>query len=238
MVKNLSLKAFLDYTVNLKNSSFKSKIVVFFVCLILLYVCVFTSALILLITDLYLQHSYGISINKLITQEQFKDRSNQSLYETFFYTCLFIPVLEELIHRLPLNLKKWNIAISLSLAYLIFFDGIFYYNFSEFYTWFKLFLVLFTFIVFYFIKAKTFTLKRNYHILYVLIMAFVFGLLHINNFYRELPKGFIFISVLYILPQFFLGFFSSYLRLKNGIFYSFLIHIIFNTVVFLNNYFL
>ena len=210
----------------------------FLTCICLFYICLFVIGIILVFTDLLIQNSYGISIRKIIIAEQFKNRLKQNPNEIFFYTCLFSPIIEELIHRLPLNLKKWNIVISLSLIYLMFFDGIFYYNFSEFNTWFKLFLVLFTFTVFYFVKTKSFNLERKQYILYVVLMVFIFALLHINNFYKELPKGLIFISALYVLPQFFLGIFSSYLRLKNGIFYSFLIHIIFNTVVFLNNYFI
>ena len=67
-------------------------------------------------------------------------------------------------------------------------------------------------------------------------MSLIFGLLHMNNFYRELPPTLLWISVLFALPQVIFGLFSSYLRLKNGIQYSILLHIILNTFVFIVNY--
>lgn len=238
----LDFKLFINphsYTLQSKESSIIKKIKTFFICLFLLYLSVFIISIFQIVVDIFIEKISGISLKKIIFNEQVSSTTKLNYLETFIYFCLIYPIIEELIHRLPLILNKWNISISLSLVFLINYDrNLFFFDLNEKSFWLKILIIVFIFFTLHFIKIDNFKLGKVKYFIYFYFMALTFSFLHIGNFYSALPKKFIFISIIFVLPQFFLGIISSYLRLKNGILYSFLIHIIFNTSVFILNNFI
>jgi hypothetical protein len=221
--------------VNFKTKTLKDEILFFSIVIICFYFFLFFLSIFQYFLDLYLVLKYDFSVTEIIIKNRNENFERFNLLDVIFILCFFIPTIEELIHRLPLVLSKWNIAIALSLSYFAFTDGFFYYNLAEKSTIIKLSLTLITFIIFYFIDFKKIMLEKRYYIIYVLLMSIVFGLLHLINFYSEVPKNCKIFSLIFIFPQITLGMFSSLLRIKIGFIYSVLFHILFNSSIFILN---
>ncbi len=216
----------------LKSIGFKEKVFIFFKIFALLYVLIIITGILMTFLDEFILKKAGVSIHQLIINQQSKHNSGLSIYWNFFRSCLIAPIIEETIFRLPLKLNKWNIAISLSTFSLFFFNDITASNLFTYYSLFRIISAILILVFFYHVKKEFKLSKTNFQI-YFLILTSVFALIHIFNFYKVIPVNLILISFLYVFPQFYLGLFCGYLRLKNGFLWSIFLHSIYNSIALL-----
>lgn len=147
------------------------------------------------------------------------------------YSLLYIvflgPLLEELLFRLPLSFNKISIGVSFALiSYRLSVNHILIgIDYSNPYWYVKLVIAL---CVFYltvrFLPGRWLTtLKENYlrHTFYFITAAF--ALLHITNF-APYNSHLIFFYPVFILPQFLMGMFLGYARLKYGFLFGAALH--------------
>ena len=148
----------------------------------------------------------------------------------YLIPCLLVPVIEELSCRLFLKKSLINSYISLS---LITFILILLLQNRKIYSldWYVLNTLVFSF----FIWLSLFSFKKyfvNIKITDRTIFygsAILFSLLHLSNYsfqINELPK-----YLFLIIPQLCSGLIYGYIRVKNGIIYSILLHSIHNTIL-------
>jgi hypothetical protein len=142
---------------------------------------------------------------------------------------LFLPIIEELIFRLPLRISKSNLAISLS---LILFGCLTRLNF---YLAISMSIVLFTIIILsiknesiILIKLNSFTTKYFLQIFY--FQAILFGLLHLTNYRLDIQYFYLFpfFIISYILTGCFLGYLR--IRYNYGIYLCMSTHIVVNSL--------
>ena len=165
-----------------------------------------------------------------IIQQLFSLNSNPSLklmstwenrrFEMILEVVLFAPIIEEVIFRLPLRKTKlYLVSIFFSLVLLI--------NLNS-YTGFIICLsvCLFNSIIF----TYQVIIKRNLFITYLaFISVIVFTITHINNYSEaELNSKSIIELITLLLPQLLLGLFCTIVRLKSNIWYSILLHSLYN----------
>jgi hypothetical protein len=146
-----------------------------------------------------------------------------------FKITLLIPIIEELIFRLPLKISKINIAVSLSLmVYLIL-------NKSNIYLAVLISLLLFGFMLItikkdsgFLIRADIFFTKYLYLVFY--FQAFLYGFLHLTNY--NLDSRFLYLYPLFIISYIFAGFYFGYIRIRYryGIYLCIATHIIINSL--------
>ena len=148
-----------------------------------------------------------------------------------FYVALFVPALEELIFRLPLQAKPFFISFSFGmLLYPI--AGFSYIHFDVYalrpYLGVVVFLILIPVVVGWVLKKINITgiINKNYRV-YFYILSSLFALVHISNF-KPLNYNLIYLYPLYVLPQFVMGVSLGYLRNKCGLQYSLLLHSLIN----------
>ncbi|GAB3896657.1 hypothetical protein GCM10028803_14490 [Larkinella knui] len=135
------------------------------------------------------------------------------------------PLMEEISFRLILNPTRTNTVISPIIFFFLTSGPIWYLNTFPII---RLLMCLFIFIFFYifsdFFNNKLLGFNKN---LLLIFSSFAFALFHIFNFsnfqFILLP-----VYLIYVLPQFFLGVILGIVRLKNGFFWSVLLHILIN----------
>ena len=150
---------------------------------------------------------------------------------------LVAPIFEEILFRLPLRYSRLNISLALSIFVFVMLSlvlNVTYY--SSNYIILKLIISFFVFISLYIFLNKNDQLlniwwnKNQLLIIHSTIILFSFA--HSFNFKLNLLPS-IFILPIIILPQYFSGLFYSYIRLKKGIFYSIVLHISMNSLLYL-----
>lgn len=201
-----------------KNSSLISKIKELLFVIVCLFISIYCFGFIEILLDLFIKESYGFSIREIINSSQ-----NEFLkYKYSLLIILIFPLIEELIFRLPLNLKINNIFISILGLNLL----TIYFNI--------LLTILFYLIIFYlFIKKRqvfskiSLLIKKKYGYYYY-FLCLLFSFLHIFNFYDSIPIKLHLVLPFYVMPQFLFALFSGYLRLRNGFLFSLLFHYLFN----------
>lgn len=199
-----------------------------------MYFILFGILILIKLTDIFINHKYGLSISKLILQQQNNHYFKYTTLLGFSSSLLLSVIIEEIIFRKPLNLIKKNVIFCFILFYLIFILQVFINpNLTSFDSIVKA-IVLITITVFLILKKQEFYENiKKYYWVYFYIITITFGIIHIGNFYDMLPKNLIGLSIIFVLPQTLLGFFTGYIRLKNGIIWSIAMHIIFNTPAFI-----
>ncbi|MBK7710509.1 MAG: CPBP family intramembrane metalloprotease [Bacteroidales bacterium] len=142
---------------------------------------------------------------------------------------LFVPVIEELIFRLPLRISKVNLSTSFGLLLFLVFQKININIALLFLVWTVIFLVFNVNK-----KSDSETSLRNISSkLYLWIFYFqaiLFGLLHLSNF--NLNYKYFYLFPFYILIYVLIGCFWGYIRVRynNGIFACILTHILINSL--------
>ncbi|MCG6189764.1 hypothetical protein [Maribellus maritimus] len=165
--------------------------------------------------------------------ELFSEKGNS--IPVILSTILLIPFLEELISRLPLQIKPINflpfiIAIPL-------YQGIFYtYKIHGEASWVMLFPIciagIVSFLIFNkFIFSKIKTYLQSKYKLYFYFIATVFALLHLSNF--QFSWYLLIFAPLLVLPQFSVGLILGFVRNHCGFFYGFYFHGIHNAALLL-----
>jgi hypothetical protein len=145
---------------------------------------------------------------------------------------LLLPVVEELIFRLPLRISKINFLTSFC---LILFLVLYKHYISNIYLVLSLLLIYF-FFFYLFIKKETFFFNKltvsfsKYFRLIFYFQAFVFGFLHLTNYTLDFKYFYLlpFFAISYILS----GCFWGYIRVRysSGIFVCIASHIVVNCI--------
>jgi len=167
-------------------------------------------------------------------------KSNDSLSSlygkyTFLIVAIVVPFIEESIFRLPLNLKKWSIGISLSIMVFRFSGkGFFCVSFTEPYTYFRICLAMLVFLSVKFLLKESFLnlIQGKYFKIYFYAITAVFSLVHISNA-SDIHLKILPVYILYVLPQFVMGLSLGTVRMEKGFFAACILHFLFNSVYFL-----
>jgi hypothetical protein len=153
---------------------------------------------------------------------------NLSLYN-ILKVALLLPVVEELIFRLPLKINKVNLSTSFS---IVLFLSIYKLNI---YLGISLSIILFGILFLLFQERSKILIKvdnffSKYLNLFFYLQALIFGLLHLMNYDLDLKIFYLF--PFYILSQILTGCFLGYLRLKYtyGIYLCIATHIVVNSI--------
>lgn len=209
-----------------KNNSLSSKIRELFFAIPSFLVLLCVAGFIEIFVDLFVKSNYNFSIKDvIITSMNDFTKEKDSLFIFFLF-----PILEEFTFRLPLLLKKNYIFISIS-SFLLFFA------FADL----AVSICIFFIILFLFFSRKHWeyyiiNLFSKHYKKYFYFMSIFFGALHILNFSEYTPNNLLFIAPLYVLPQFIMGLFLGYIRLKNGIIFSIIAHFLFNAPYIFKHY--
>lgn len=198
----------------------------FFKVLLLCYVFNFILAIPSIILIKLIERIYSINLNE-IRNQNFQNLNHG--YYLFIIMAILAPLLEEVLFRLWLSLKKSHILLSLILLMWILitkFQGVIIYNQqidSKFFQ--NLFLAVLTG-VFVFVIGSFLPIKKlNFDYFKVLywISCICFGLVHIFNF-SPFKMNILWVYPFLIFSQLFAGFLLGYLRLKKGFFVGFALH--------------
>ena len=155
---------------------------------------------------------------------------------SFLMIAIIIPLIEEIIFRLPLNLKKSSIAISLSILYLRFSGNFLTHilDLSKLKDIFNIGISIFIFLVFMIStkQEKLNLLNREHFKLIFYFIAISFGLIHIINFHN-INYYLIFFYPFYLLPQIFMGILIGNIRIKYGFIWGWALHCLINSTSFI-----
>ena len=202
----------------------------FFKILLIFYGVAFISVIPSVIVAKIIDKIYSINLIEL------RDQNIKNLYHGFYLIVVMVflgPLLEEIIFRLWLSLKKSHIIITLIAIIWISitkYEGIIIYNQILDYQFFKhlLLSIIFGFLVFYlfqFIPIKK--INPNYFKILYWISCTSFGLIHIFNFH-PLKLSIIWIYPFLVTVQLVMAYFVGYLRLRKGFFVGLAFHCLIN----------
>ncbi len=143
---------------------------------------------------------------------------------------LVAPLGEELIFRLPLDLKKRSFAVA---AFVI--TGTIFQKYFYITDWRTgqlcidyLLAALLAIAVYYFLPGASLQkLKGKKFGVFFYGSAILFSLLHIGNFYTGLNAGLFFLPLL-VIPQFVSALFLGTIRMRYGFWWGVLLHVLFN----------
>jgi len=182
---------------------------------------------------IFLFHAF-ITLLEINLIERIKSNDYENLtfwkyFIRFLQSVIITPILEEFSFRSYINLKKKSILYSI--IFLAVFIILAFLNKILILGYVLTLLLLFC-ITLLFIKEKLLNSKFIFKILWI-FSAFIFALIHING--MEYTDKSLVIIILSIMPFFILGIGLGYARLKYGLIFSILIHIMFNLVGFLTS---
>ena len=146
--------------------------------------------------------------------------------------CLIGPLLEELVFRLPLSLKKIHIAIALAVAILFFSGKLYTLTGVDWQLIFRLFAAVSAFcLTMKFGPDNLHLIDNKYKTIIDIVSICLFGFMHISN-YKPIQWPIIFLYPIYTIPQLCLGWGLTYIRLKNGFIWCVLLHCLVNLLYF------
>nr|WP_256484257.1 CPBP family glutamic-type intramembrane protease [Mucilaginibacter flavidus] len=148
------------------------------------------------------------------------------------YIALIGPLLEEVVFRLPLSLKKRHIALACSVAVFLF-TGAIFHNLTQI-KGLNLALQLSTCVLIYtagmlFVPAGLSISDHRFRKQLIILSMCLFGLMHIGN-YIPIQWPLIWIYPIYVLPQLLMGWAITFIRFKNGFWWGYALHCIINCV--------
>ncbi|MET4083453.1 membrane protease YdiL (CAAX protease family) [Pedobacter sp. UYP30] len=149
--------------------------------------------------------------------------------KAFLIACIFIPIMEEFLFRIWLDLKKNNIAIFFATIIFVV-SGLKVMTLPP-YVVFLIRIILSIGIFFltrYLIKDVIFRVTI-YQKQLIIASIILFGLAHISN-YSPIYWKIIYLYPIYVLPQLLMGVGLTYTRLKSGIFWSIFLHCLINSI--------
>lgn len=222
---------FISLKYNNNTDSSISKIKNLFLSLLFSFVCV-VLILIFVITpiDLFVtRYLHYESIIKLIHVNSVKIEK-----EKFYIVLIIVPLLEEILFRLPLVINKINLSILGAFSTYLILGG----KVINFKTWnYEFFLPLIVgilvFSIIYFFAPNIFlSYLKQKNSLIIAISTIGFGLIHINNIHN-LRWELTLLYPFFVLPQMIFGYYIANLRLKYGFFWGLLLHAIINSLPFI-----
>lgn len=200
------------------------------------FICTFLSVSIIMIIDAFIvKFLHQNSIWSEIRNSNSKIRLMFGRY-SYVIIAIAIPLIEEIIFRLPLNLKKSCLAISLSFLYLRF-SGNFLTHILNLTKTEDLIKISITGIIFLLIMVivkqdKLNHLKREHYKFIFYFIAVGFGLIHILNFHI-INYYLLFFYPIFVLPQIFMGVIIGNIRIKYGFIWGWALHCLINSTSFL-----
>ena len=180
---------------------------------------------------IFLFHTF-ITLLEIDLIERIKSNDNKDLsiwkyFLRFLQTVILVPILEEFSFRSYINLKRKSILYSIS--FLVVFIILAFLNEILILGYF-LSLLLSFYLTLLFLRENLLNSKYIFKILW-LFSAFIFALVHLNG--MEYSDKSLVLVLLSIMPFFILGIGLGHARLKYGLIFSILIHMMFNLVGFL-----
>ena len=221
----------------IKNETFKKKTIAFFLSIFFLFLVIVIWGLMLKGIDIIFIKQNNYSLIEFLKNKQANRIFSQSYYLNIIKIIVEAPILEEIAYRLPLNLKKHTVIISLITFGAIYLgDNILSLNLYSFGTWLKIGVILLIALFGHFYIKQSFLnkIKDRFYNVYFYLLALLFAADHISIYITHLPSRLLILAPLFIIPQFFLALTTGYLRMKNGIIWAILLHIVFNTPTVLN----
>lgn len=209
------------------NLAFNAKTTEFFSCMGWMFLTLFISYIFITAFDSSLKYLTNISIKQIVLVKQSENLSKVSL----LYVVLIAPLIEELIFRLNLNLKRISILFSLIIISIILLkNNLDFNNMTSNLNIFKSIIIaaLIIGLGFAINNVVLENIKSKYYSSFFYLNSILFGLLHISNFYSSIPNKLLVFTPIYVLPQIIGGIFFGYIRLKNGFLWGVALHCIFN----------
>ena len=179
-----------------------------------------------------------------INFQLFRNSSFDTSFESFFKLIIFLPLLEEILFRLPLRLKIKNLLIAFCALVYLGISKILSSDISDLSLTNLIGIAIPLF--FYFLmchikflarhlEESIYLSKKSYKVFFC-TMALTFAYLHLFNF--ELNSKTLILSPIIILPNLIFALFMGYIRLKFGFIYAVSTHVMNNTIPFIVIYFL
>lgn len=185
----------------------------------------------------------GISISIItfyfINTPKRKDNDINLGFDFIFLSCLFLPLVEEILFRLSLIYSRCNFSFTLGGLSFLFLNNMLKANVSltiENSSFIRIVVSIIISIIigtiFYSFSKKYNNIlnqfhRNNFKVLFYL-SSIIFALLHISNFEMNLYS--FLISPLMTLPQLLFGLAAGFIRVKYGFLYCFFIHILSNVI--------
>ena len=141
---------------------------------------------------------------------------------SYLMIAVIIPLIEEIIFRLPLNLKKSSNFLT---------------HFLDLTKKEDVFKIIITVIIFFTLflllnQKKLDNLRKNHFRFVFYFIAISFGLIHIINFHN-INYFLILLYPFFVLPQFFMGILIGNIRIKYGFIWGWALHCLINSTSFL-----
>ena len=199
---------------------------------------VLIAIIIMLMVDKILVNYFGIfSIYSQVVKAGRSVAHSHSQYN-FVIVAIIAPLLEETVFRLPLNTKRFSVALSFSiLIFRISGNSFFQSPFKDI----KHFLgLLYSIMTFTIINYLPFSSIRNFFTLlsekitnkyfgiYFYTISITFGLVHITNV-TDINYNLILLYPIFFMPQLILGLFLGATRMQKGFFFAFFLHFLVNS---------
>ena len=142
------------------------------------------------------------------------------------------PFIEEIIFRLPLNLKKASIAFAISILFFRFSgNSLTYPDFTS--THYRISLlcasIVFVLISYFFPITILSKIKLNYFKWWYYFIVLTFGLVHISNI-KHLNFNLALLYPIFVLPQMIIGAFIGDIRMHRGFIWGFALHGLINLI--------
>lgn len=168
------------------------------------------SFLVGLFLNFIIQGIANIGFYELYRHSSYSEGSEN--YNYILSIILIVPIIEEILFRLPLKISKLNFSISLIVLTILI---LIKYNFAQ--IW-GLLIFLFILISLIFFHTKFFPYLRDiwlkYYKIVFYLVTLIFGLIHISNY--SFSSTILFLTPILILPQLLSGILLGYFRLKIG----------------------
>lgn len=200
------------------------------------FICTLLSVFIIMIVDVFIVKALH---QNSIWSEMINSSSRGKLMfgrYSYLFIAIAIPLIEEMIFRLPLNLKKSSVAFSLSILYLRFSGNFLTHilDITKTEDLIKIFIAVIIFLAIMLIvkQDKLNQLKREHYIFTFYFIAICFGLIHILNFQSINYFLFLFYPI-FVLPQIFMGVIIGNIRIKYGFIWGWALHCLINSTSFL-----
>lgn len=196
---------------------------------------VFIAAPIIASTDYFVVHVLHFKPIDKQGKDNLHNLLQKNHYFALVYICLIGPKLEETIFRLPLSFKRTHIALSFACATFLF--GMFSVKskfligvFGKLGTLgIQIALVAILFFVIKRLLPDNIQLSDRTKKWLIVLSICLFSCVHISNF-SPLQWPIIWLYPMYVLPQLFMGWLITYIRLKNGFIWGILLHCLINSV--------
>ncbi len=172
--------------------------------------------------------SLSIFLGLLIKVSNITNLINEIPEKKLFILSILAPVYEEIIFRSLLKFNKTNLILFTSTISILI-SLLFYRSDIKLGIMFFTILIIFILIL---IIFKTSTIQKTYnnHFNYIFYSSILlFGFMHISNFSGSTMLIVLF-SPLLVSPQLILGAILGYIRMKNGLAYSILFHLLINFI--------